>query len=86
MQIIEWGCRDGIHALCEKWWRQGNPLINTIKDILPRDIHNHAYIIYNPLPVYNPLPELCREGLRSILGSIAKEITLVSLILGFAFI
>ena len=46
-------------APCEKSWKQGYPLSNNIKDI--------------STIMRNPLPELCREGLRMIV--------LVSLIL-----
>ena len=45
IQLNEYGCRD---APCEKSWKQGNPLSNTIKDT-STIIRNH-------------LPELCREG------------------------
>ena len=45
IQLNEYGCRD---APCEKSWKQGNPLSNTIKDIS------------TIMP--NPLSELCREG------------------------
>ena len=47
--IHEYGCRD---APCEKSWKQGYPLSNTIKD--------------TSTIMRNPLPELCREGLRMI--------------------
>ena len=49
IQVNEYGCRD---APCEKSWKQGNPLSNTIKD--------------TSTIMHNPLPELCREGLRMI--------------------
>ena len=49
IQVNEYGCRD---APCEKWWKQGNPLGNTIKD--------------TSTIMRNPFPELCREGLRMI--------------------
>ena len=39
-------------APCKKSWKQGNPLSNTIKD--------------TSTIMRNPLPELCREGLRMI--------------------
>ena len=47
--LNEYGCRD---APCEKSWKQGNPLSNTIKD--------------TSTIMRNPLPELCREGLCMI--------------------
>ena len=47
--LNEYGCRD---APCEKSWKQGNPLRNTIKD--------------TSTIMRNPLPELCREGLCMI--------------------
>ena len=40
-------------APCEKSWKQGNPLSKTIKD--------------TSTIMRNPLPELCREGLRMIM-------------------
>ena len=43
--LNEYGCRD---AACEKSWKQGNPLSNTIKD--------------TSTIMRNPLSELCREG------------------------
>ena len=51
IQVNEYGCRD---APCEKSWKQGNPLSNSIKDTSTN--------------MRNPLPELhvCREGLRMI--------------------
>ena len=49
IQLNEYGCRD---APCEKSWKQGYPLSNTIKD--------------TSTIMRNPLPELCREGLRMI--------------------
>ena len=49
IQLNEYGCRD---APCEKSWKQGYPLSNTIKD--------------TSTIMCNPLPELCREGLRMI--------------------
>ena len=49
IQLNEYGCRD---APCEKSWKQGNPLSNTIKDISTF--------------MRNPLPALCTEGLRMI--------------------
>ena len=49
VKIIQYGCRD---APCEKSWKQGNPLSNTIKD--------------TSTIMRNPLSELCREGLRMI--------------------
>ena len=45
IQLNEYGCRD---APCEKSWKQGNPLSNTIKD--------------TSTIMRNPFPELCREG------------------------
>ena len=45
IQLNEYGCRD---APCEKSWKQGNPLSNTIKD--------------TSTIMRNPLSELCREG------------------------
>ena len=45
IQFNEYGCRD---APCEKSWKQGNPLSNTIKD--------------TSTIMRNPLSELCREG------------------------
>ena len=45
VKIISYGCRD---APCEKSWKQGNPLSNTIKD--------------TSTIMRNPLSELCREG------------------------
>ena len=39
-------------APCKKSWKQGYPLSNTIKD--------------TSTIMRNPLPELCREGLRMI--------------------
>ena len=39
-------------APCEKSWKQGNPFSYTIKD--------------TSTIMRNPLPELCREGLRMI--------------------
>ena len=45
IQLNEYGCRD---APCEKSWKQGNPLSNTIKD--------------TSTIMRNPLPKLCREG------------------------
>ena len=45
IQLNEYGCRD---APCEKSWKQGNPLSNTIKD--------------TSIIMRNPLSELCREG------------------------
>ena len=48
IQLNEWGCRD---ASCEKSWKQGNPLSNTIKDT--------STIMRNPFA-------LCRDGLRMI--------------------
>ena len=45
VKIIQYGCRD---APCEKSWKQGNPLSNTIKD--------------TSTIMRNPLSELCREG------------------------
>ena len=45
VQLNEYGCRG---APCEKSWKQGNPLSNTIKDI--------------STIMRNPLSELCREG------------------------
>ena len=59
IQLNEYGCRD---APCEKSWKQGNPLSNTIKD--------------TSTIMRNPLSELCREGYASILDSIAKGISL----------
>ena len=44
-KMNENGCRD---APCEKSWKQGNPLSNTIKD--------------TSTIMRNPLPKLCREG------------------------
>ena len=44
IQLNEYGCRD---APCEKSWKQGNPLSNTIKD--------------TSTIMRNPLSELCRE-------------------------
>ena len=52
IQLNEYGCRD---APCEKSWKQGNPLSNTIKDTT-----------ITSTIMRNPLPELCREGLRMI--------------------
>ena len=49
IQLNEYGYRD---APCEKSWKQGYPLSNTIKD--------------TSTIMRNPLPELCREGLRMI--------------------
>ena len=49
VKMNEYGCRD---APCEKSWKQGNPLSNTIKD--------------TSTIMRNPLSELCREGLRMI--------------------
>ena len=48
-KMNEYGCRD---APCEKSWKQGNPLSNTIKDI--------------STIMRNPLSKLCREGLCMI--------------------
>ena len=45
IQLNEYGCRD---APCEKSWKQGNPLSNTIKG--------------TSTIMRNPLSELCREG------------------------
>ena len=39
-------------TICEKSWKQGNALSNTFKD--------------TSTITRNPLPELCREGLRMI--------------------
>ena len=41
IQLNEYGCRD---APCEKSWKQGNPLSNTIKDT--------STIMRNPLSLY----------------------------------
>ena len=60
-KIIQYGCRD---APCEKSWKQGNPLSNTIKD--------------TSTIMRNPLPELCREGLRMIV-----LLSLIVLLRGF---
>ena len=49
IQLNEYGCRD---APCEKSWKQGNPLSNTIKD--------------TSTILRNPLSDLCREGLCMI--------------------
>ena len=43
---------EGMDAPCEKLWKEGNPLSNTIKD--------------TSTIMHNPLPELCREGLCMI--------------------
>ena len=61
IQLNEYGCRD---APCEKSWKQGNPLSNTIKD--------------TSTIMHNPLSELCRvtHDCASILDSIAKGISL----------
>ena len=48
----------------EKSWKQGNPLSNTIKD--------------TSTIMRNPLPELCREGLRMIV-----LVSLIVLLRGF---
>ena len=61
IQLNEYGCRD---APCEKSWKQGNPLSNTIKD--------------TSTIMRNPLPELCREGLRMIV-----LVSLIVLLRGF---
>ena len=61
IQLNEYGCRD---APCEKSWKQGNPLSNTIKD--------------TSTIMHNPLPELCREGLRMIV-----LVSLIVLLRGF---
>ena len=59
--LNEYGCRD---EPCEKSWKQGNPLSNTIKD--------------TSTIMRNPLPELCREGLRMIV-----LVSLIVLLRGF---
>ena len=59
--LNEYGCRD---APCEKSWKQGNPLSNTIKD--------------TSTIMRNPVPELCREGLRMIV-----LVSLIVLLRGF---
>ena len=52
------------NAPCEKSWKQRNPLSNTIKD--------------TSTIKRNPLPELCREGLRMIV-----LVSLIVLLRGF---
>ena len=64
-KMNEYGCRD---APCEKSWKQGNPLRNTIKDTCTSTI------------MRNPLPELCREGLRMI---VLVHVSLIVLLRGF---
>ena len=41
IQLIEYGCRD---TPCEKSWKQGNPLSNTIKDT-STIMRNPPYIV-----------------------------------------
>ena len=62
IQLNEYGCRD---APCEKSWKQGNPLSNTIKDT--------STSMRNPLPKY---VGRVTHDCASILDSIAKGISL----------
>ena len=63
VQLNEWGCRDGMHY-AKNHGNIGNPLSNTIK--------------YTSTIMRNPLPELCREGLRMIV-----LVSLIVLLRGF---